>query len=102
MTRDLNKYIEELELSKDEAMESPALYTRWLYRKDILDLWPMMPDSALHIDHVMSEIAKFEELAKGEKQELYSGKFEKGLLNFEEHIWDKMYKRVLVDTIVSH
>ena len=50
----------------------------------------------------MSEIAKFEELARGEKQELYSGKFEKGLLNFEEHIWDKMYKRVLVDTIVSH
>ena len=50
----------------------------------------------------MSEIAKFEELVQDEKKTLYSGKFQNGLLNFEEHIWDKMYKRVLVDVIVSH
>ena len=68
MTRDLEKFTEELLLSRDEAIESPVLYTRWLYRKDILDLWPMIPDSALHIEFIMSEIAKFEELARDEKK----------------------------------
>ena len=50
----------------------------------------------------MSEIAKFEELVQDEKKDLYAGKFESGLLNFEDHIWDKMYKRTLVTAIVSH
>ena len=62
----------------------------------------MVTDSVLHNNYIMSEIAKFEELVKNEKETLYNGKFENGLLNFEEHIWDKMYKRVLVDAIVSH
>ena len=62
----------------------------------------MMPDSESHKNFVMSEIAKYSEVMQDEKKDLYAGKFESGLLNFDEHIWDKMYKRVLVDAIVSH
>ncbi len=102
LTRDLDSFIAELALSKEEAVVSPAQYTRWLYRKDILDLWTMMPDSESHKNFVMSEIAKYSEVMQDEKKDLYAGKFESGLLNFDEHIWDKMYKRVLVDAIVSH
>ena len=50
----------------------------------------------------MSEIAKFEEIVSGEKQTLYNGKFKNGQLDFDIHIWDKMYKRVLIDVILAN
>lgn len=82
-------------------MKDQTNYKRWLWRKDIDDLIQMFPtESMQHRDYIMKEIAQFTELVEGQEGNNLK-KFQNGMLSMETLIWDKFYKRVIIQAIIS-
>jgi hypothetical protein len=85
-----------------EVEEDKLKYERWLQRKDLSDLWEMLPEitEGKKVDWVepfiLKEVARYTDLIEA-NMDLFGNKFADGILSYEVHIWDRAYKRVLVD-----